>query len=82
MEILIISGLSGSGKSKDLQLTVMGGGHGADALLMEMRENGDSKCRALRRIRACAQLVKEHERVWVGLFQKRNHVGHMGGKGA
>ncbi len=53
----------GCGQGEDLQLAVVGGGHGADALPVEMLQDGDGQRRALRGIGARAQLVEEHQAV-------------------
>ena len=55
----------GGGEGVDLQLAVVGGGHGADASVVEVVQDGNGQGRSLRGVRACAQLVKEAEGIHV-----------------
>ena len=72
---------AGRGQGKHLQFAVMGGGHGADVPVVEIRQDGDGQRRPLRRVRARPQLVKEHQRLFVHVFQEGNDIGHVGGEG-
>ena len=56
------------GERIDLQLAVMGGSHGADALTVQVIQDGDGQRGALRGIGAGAQLVKEYQRVQRGVL--------------
>ena len=59
----------------------MGGRHGSDAPVVQMVQDGDSQSRTLRRVRSCAQLVKEAEGIRVRILQDGHDAGHVGREG-
>ena len=65
----------------DFEFAVVCSCHGADALLMQMRQDSDSQCRTLGRIRTGPQLIKQHQRVTIRLLQEGDDIGHMRGEG-
>ena len=59
----------------------MGGCHGTDALLLQIVQDRDCQCGTFRRVGTRSQLIEENEGFRISLFDKGNHVGHMGGEG-
>ena len=48
---------------------------------MEGGENGNCQSRALCGVCAGAQLIKEHQGIFIRFFNKMHHIGHVGGEG-
>ena len=71
----------GSGQGVHLQLAVVGGGHGADSLFLQIVQDGDGQGRAFGGVRSGAQLVEQHQAVTVSFFNEGHHIGHVGGEG-
>ena len=47
---------------------------------MQVLQDSDRKRRTLRGIRSCAELVENAESVFIGVFQDRDRVCHVGGE--
>ena len=62
---------------KRFDLAIVRGRHGARALLVQRFKDCLRKRRALDRIRACAQFVKEYERMDIRLIEDTNGIRHM-----
>ena len=66
------------GQGEHLQLTVVGGGHGADTLAVEPGQDGDGQRCALVGVGAGGQLVEEHQGIAVRFFQNIDNLRHVG----
>ena len=71
----------GGGEGVDLQLAVVGGGHGADAPVVEVVQHRDGQGRALGGVCPRPQLIEEAERIRVRMVQDVDDALHMGGEG-
>ena len=68
---------SRSGQSVHLQLAVVGGGHGPDPPPVEAVQDCDGQSRPFRGISPGAQLVKEHQGMFIHVPEEGDDVGHM-----
>ena len=59
----------------------MGGGHGADALLMKVIQYGHGQRRSLSGICTCTELIKEAEAGDISVFKYGHDIRHMGREG-
>ena len=59
----------------------MRGCHSTDALFLQIVQNRDCQCGTFRRVGTGTQFIEENEGLRIGLFDKGNHIGHMGGEG-
>ena len=66
-----------SGECIYLQLTIVGGRHGTDALFVKMGKDCDGKCRTFCRVSTGSELIEKDEGVAVCFLKERNYVGHM-----
>ena len=69
------------GHGEGLQLRVVGGGGGERPLAPHVLDDGDGQRRALHRVSARAQLVKEDQTPVVRLLQYLHRIGHVGREG-
>ena len=67
-------------KSKGLQLAVMGGHHGENALLRKMIQNGHGQGCPFVGIRACTNLIHQHQVPFPHFAQNAHNIHHMPGK--
>ena len=71
---------TGGGEGVNLQLAVMGRGHGTDSLFVKVGQDGNCQCRTFRGIRSGSKLIEKHQGFPVCFFQKGYHVRHMRGE--
>ena len=68
---------TGCGECVGLELSVMSGCHNVHPSFMQIREDRPRESRALRGIRSGSELVEEHKRTLVRIFEDRDDVLHV-----
>ena len=66
----------------ELQIAIVGGGKGRNAAVAQVVEQGHGQGGPFIGVGPRAEFIKQHQAIWVGLFQNLDNVGHVAAKGA